>query len=184
MSPCAKMYKTLFLQQCKTYRPKKRQTTNYAPIMVCLQNYTPWAILSNIMCVCGDFISISFFVAVLHLCLQSIYAFSPTYKILGHGVKDVLHHGQDGNLSSISYYFFITLFYSVACVSCIFLFLLVVLLQLISLPLCVFAIVLLSFFISFWLISVSCCFVMQYTFSDKPIKHFILIHDIWSWVTT
>lgn len=122
MSPCAKMYKTLFLQQCKTYRPKKRQTTNYAPIMVCLQNYTPWAILSNIMCVCGYFMSISFFVAVLHLCLQSIYAFSPTYKILGHGVKDVLHHGQDGNLSSISYYFFITLFYSVACVSCSFCF--------------------------------------------------------------
>lgn len=82
----------------------------------------PWAILSNIMCVCGDFMSISFFVAVLHLCLQSIYPFSPTYKILGHGVKDVLHHGQDGNLSSISCYFFITLFYSVACVSCSFCF--------------------------------------------------------------
>lgn len=82
----------------------------------------PWAILSNITCVCGDFMSILFFVAVLHLSLQSIYPFSPTYKILGHGVKDVLHHGQDGNLSSISYYFLITLFYSVACVSCSFCF--------------------------------------------------------------
>lgn len=140
----------------------------------------PWAILSNISCVCGDFMSILFFVAVLHLSLQSIYPFSPTYKILGHGVKDVLHHGQDGNLSSISYYFVLL------CCLCFlqFLLLLVVLLQLISLPLCVFAIVMLSFIISFWLISVSCCFVIQYTFSDKPIKHFILIHDSWSWVTT
>lgn len=138
---------------------KETKTTNYAPIMVCLQNYTPelfWVILCVFVGILCRFRFCSCF-APLSIIHTSFFS-----HLQNSGSRGERRLTPWTGRQFIIYFLLLSYYFALLCCLCFlqFLLLLLVLLQLISLPLCVFAIILLSFFISFWLISVSCCFVI------------------------